>query len=217
MIVKSIIPFILWPAGYGETNRTRLRITLFATVIFLSISIVTAADAAYLQFKAVFAQHLVERAWQHTLDSGGKPHRPWPWADTSPVARLRLASADLDTHVLDGSSGTTLAFGPGRVSGSAEPGNDGVIVIGAHRDTHFKNLHRASVGDSIFLQGRQLQWHEYRVTNIDIADIRTDQINANNTGAKLLLVTCYPFNALVPGGPLRYVIDADLISANVTG
>ena len=28
-------------------------------------------------------------------------------------------------------------------------------------------------------------------------------------GERLLLVTCYPFDALVPGGPLRYVVVAD--------
>jgi hypothetical protein len=31
---------------------------------------------------------------------------------------------------------------------------------------------------------------------------------AHGTKEKLTLITCYPFDAILPGGPLRYVVEA---------
>ena len=45
------------------------------------------AGGVWIHAKAVLAQILLERAWQQTRD-GGERVRPWPWADTWPVARL---------------------------------------------------------------------------------------------------------------------------------
>ncbi|MEM7256992.1 MAG: class GN sortase [Pseudomonadota bacterium] len=190
---------------------TRIRLMAATTIMLFMIGFASAADAAYLTLKAVLAQQLIERAWHQTLQSDGAPHRPWPWADTTPVARLIIESADIDTRVLAGSSGTTLAFGPGMASGSGVPGQNGVVVIGAHRDTHFKNLKSVSIGDTIRLQDQYLDWHEYRITSKSIADIRKEAIPVHQNAARLVLVTCYPFEALLPGGPLRYVLDAELI------
>jgi sortase A len=117
----------------------------------------------------------------------------------------------VDTWVLNGSDGTTLAFAPGMSAGSVAPGQNGVIVIGAHRDTHFRNLQFIAVGDTIRLQDKHRRWHEYRITKTSIADVRTDEIVVRHDRPRLLLVTCYPFDALMPGGPLRYVLDAELV------
>ncbi len=45
----------------------------------------------------------------------GAPVKPWPWADTHPVARLIAPAQDADVLVLAGASGRTLAFGPGHL------------------------------------------------------------------------------------------------------
>jgi sortase A len=186
----------------------RIKLCIAATLMVVAAAV--AADATYLMAKASLAQHLIARAWDQSLASGGLPHRPWPWADTVVVARLKVPAAALDTRVLDGSHGTALAFGPGMTAGSVAPGEQGLIVIGAHRDTHFNHLHKVVVDDIIRLQDAKQQWHEYRVSHIYIADIRHDQIAVDHSAARLLLVTCYPFDAILPGGPLRYVIEAQL-------
>lgn len=175
-----------------------------------------AADAAYLLLKAQLAQYLIAHAWKATGESTGNhndsPTKPWPWADTHPVARLKINELDLDTWVLNGSSGTSLAFGPGLNEGSAAIGDHGLVMIGAHRDTHFKNLDQIEVGHAIQLQDTNRQWHTYQVTHIGIADSRVDTLPVTTDAARLALVTCYPFNTLSVGGPLRFVVEAQKAS-----
>ncbi|HET7360128.1 MAG TPA: sortase, partial [Rhodanobacteraceae bacterium] len=79
-------------------------------------------------------------------------------------------------------------------------------VISAHRDTQFAFLRELRVGDTLTLDdARGLQ--RYRVVGMRVADSRRARPHAAHAGA-LLLVTCYPFDAVLPGGPLRYVVEA---------
>ncbi len=96
-----------------------------------------AAQAAWMPVKAALAQVLLERAFARAL-ADGRPARPWPWADTEPVARLTLAGRSF--VVLRGGSGQALAFGPGHLDGTPEAGEPGTAVIAAHRDTQFAVL-----------------------------------------------------------------------------
>ena len=41
-----------------------------------------------------------------------------------------------------------------------------------------------------------------------IVDSRRKALPLSDSVERLLLVTCYPFDALAPGGPLRYVVSA---------
>lgn len=189
------------------------RCRLLITSVLLIAAVVPATDAAYLMVKAQLAQHLIARAWDQTSTNPGDiQSKPWPWADTHPVARLKIADLDLDTWILNGSSGTSLAFGPGLNEGSAAIGNKGLVMIGAHRDTHFKNLDRIEVGNDIHLQDTDRQWHTYKVTHIGIADSRVDSLPIMEDAARLALITCYPFDTLSVGGPLRFVVEARKIS-----
>jgi len=175
--------------------------------ILMALAMLPAADATYMHAKAKLAQVLIERSWNTDA------RHPWPWADTAPVARLVIPRVELDNYVLDGATGSALAFGPGMVSGSAEPGSNGVTMIAAHRDTHFEPLRDIEASDVIRIQGADKHWHQYRVTKISIADNRVDTFTPSISESVLVLVTCYPFDAVLPGGPLRYVVEAELISA----
>lgn len=178
----------------------------------LCAAVAPAADAAYLLAKAELAQWLIGLAWEkNTTALSTARHRPWPWADTHPVARLQIANLDIDSWVLNGASGTTLAFGPGLSHGSSAIGNNGLTMISAHRDTHFKNLQNIAIGEQIKLQDSNRRWYTYEVTHIGIADSRTDSLPVASDHPRLALVTCYPFNALTTGGPLRYVVEAELL------
>jgi len=53
--------------------------------------------------EAHLAQALVRRAWRETL-AGARDTRPWPWADTRPVARLLVPGQGVETFVLAGAS-----------------------------------------------------------------------------------------------------------------
>jgi len=166
------------------------------------------ASGAYLYGKAHVGQWLLHRAWARTQASG-KPARPWPWADTQPIARLLVPRQRVDLLVLAGASGRTLAWGPGHLDGSAAIGWAGNAVVSAHRDTHFRFLARVAIGDRLIVEradGRRLA---YRVREIAIVDSRDLAMLRDTERPTLTLVTCYPFDALVPGGPLRYVVTAE--------
>jgi sortase A len=163
-------------------------------------------DAGWLHAKAWLAQVLLQDAWTQTR-AMQLPQQPWPWADTHPVARLRVAAHDVDQIVLAGDAGRTLAFGPGWAEASAAPGQVGTSVISGHRDTHFAFLQALAPGDAIELDSPQ-GTRRYRVSSLRVADTRREAL-ALDAGDALFLVTCWPFDALVAGGPLRYVVRAD--------
>jgi len=181
------------------------------TVRALCILLATAgiwyvASALFIPAKALVAQILLHRAWEKTL-AGGEQVRPWPWADTWPVARLRLPDHGADLIVLSGASGQTLAFGPGHVIGTAQPGTKGVSVIGGHRDTHLKILASLRPGDSVEIQRSDGYTRYYQVVGLTLADVRKQWVAPQNSDG-VVLVTCYPFDAVVPGGSLRFLAHA---------
>ena len=63
-------------------------------------------------------------------------------------------------------------------------------------------------GDGIELETGEGIRRRYRVQDRRIADSRSDFIPREQDRARLVLVTCYPFDAVQPGGPLRYVVTA---------
>jgi len=162
---------------------------------------------SWIQIKAVVAQALLERSWQQTLEHGS-PVQPWPWADHWPVAQLKFPRVKSKLIVLSGDSGASLAFAPGWNTKSAKPGKQGVTVISGHRDTHFKLLKDIEIGDSIDVVTTQGETVNYQVETIEVVDSRVATIKTQQSGQTLVLVTCYPFDAVVAGGPLRYIVTS---------
>lgn len=165
---------------------------------------------AYIPAKAWLAQELMQRAWDRSA-AGDERVAPWPWADTWPVARLTTEARGVDLIVLAGGSGRTLAFGPGHLSASAMPGDVGNAIIGGHRDTHFRFLRSVEVGDLLGIEPTSGERHVYQVVGVDIVDSRKGSLVLDTNEAMLSLVTCYPFDALEAGGPLRYVVTARML------
>lgn len=175
-----------------------------------------AGSAVWIHAKAALAQVLIKQAWADVEDGNGPAH-PWPWADTSPVARLQVPALGVDAMVLAGASGRTLAFGPGHMDGTPLPGAPGLSVISGHRDTHFRFLRDLAVGQTILLTDAARRVHRFRVTDTSVADSETAALAIDGDSPRLALVTCYPFDAIRPGGPLRYVVFADAIPAQSAG
>jgi sortase A len=164
--------------------------------------------AARIQAKAWLAPLLIERAWHRSLATS-EIVKPWPWADTWPVARLTVPERDIDLLVLAGDGGNALAFGPGLAPYSATPGEIGVAVVAGHRDTHFAFLEYLRMHDDLSVQSADGELRRYRVTGARVVDSRREQISTEDAAPSLLLVTCYPFDTLMAGGPLRYVVRAE--------
>lgn len=174
----------------------------------LLVGIQQLSGAAVIKAKAGLAPLLIEKAWEQTLRTGQLAVKPWPWADTWPIGRLHVAALDLDLLVLEGDSGNALAFGPGRALPSAKLGSRGTAVIGGHRDTHFAFLQQLRKGDLLQLQLASGESRQYQVQQLRIVDASRESLLVDTEQEALLLVTCYPFDALQAGGPLRYVVTA---------
>ena len=164
-------------------------------------------QGAYIPAKAWLAQELMQHAWNRAGGGEARPV-PWPWADTWPVARLSAMAGDVNLIVLAGGSGRTLAFGPGHLSASAMPGTTGNSVIAGHRDTHFNFLQHLEIGEYLVVETATSTRHLYEVSDIEVVDARRSSLLLDTEDSLLSLVTCYPFDAVEPGGPMRYVVTA---------
>jgi sortase A len=170
-----------------------------------AVALGLAVHAFWIPAKAALAQQLLQTSWAAT-ERDGEPHRPWPWADTHAVARIMQPRLGVEQIVLAGDSGRTLAFGPGWAEASATPASDsGSVVISGHRDTHFAWLKELRDGDAVRLETR-LGPRDFRVTDLQVVDSRVHRLAMATGAEQLVLVTCWPFDATAPRGPMRYVV-----------
>jgi sortase A len=125
------------------------------------------------------------------------------------VARLVIRGRAI--LVLADSGGEGLAFGPTHVAGSAPPGGLGMIVISAHRDTHFKNIGDLRLGETVTLEANDGHKRRYRVTRTEVLDRPRLSVPPPASGDALALVTCWPLDGIDPGTQKRFVLHAQAI------
>ncbi len=186
------------------TARPARRIALSGLLLLAAWQL---GEAGWIHAKAIVAQQLLARAWLESVATGAA-RKPWPWADTWPVARLRVPALGQDQVVLAGTSGQALAFGPGMHEAFAgDPGN--WTVLAGHRDTHFSFLGMLKPGMALSLELAGGNLREYRVQTARVVDSRREFLQPPHVDRPhLLLVTCYPFASTATNGPLRYVVVA---------
>jgi len=185
----------------------RLAWRLVVASVLLATGLSSLGRGAWIYAKAQLAQVLLARAW-HRTEGVGVGFEPWPWADSWPVARLLAPAEGVELIVLAGGSGSTLAFAPGHLDFSADPGRPGNCVIAGHRDTHFAFLEELSVGAELVVVRPDGGRLGYVVREVGVVDRDQTWVMEASGGCELTLVTCFPFRDPVPGGPLRYVVRA---------
>jgi sortase A len=182
------------------------RLHVLVSLAPLVVGAALLAEQVWLRGKAAVAAMMIDRAFAVHLEDGA-PHRPWNWADTHPIARLSVPRLGIRRTVLAGSSGSSLAFGPGHLSGSAAPNLPGNCVLAGHRDSWFAFLRELRVGDEILLrtaEGRR----RYRVRALEVRSMRDTTVLAPSATRRLTLVTCFPFGGL-RRGELRFVVTCE--------
>lgn len=193
-----------------RVRRPERRAASLAVACLLGLGFWQLGQGAWIPAKAWVAQEMMQRAWRRA-EAGDSAPPPWPWADTWPVARLLARGGDVELIVLEGGSGRTLAFGPGHLAASVLPGEHGNSIIAGHRDTHFRFLKDVEPGDTVMVERPDGRNHLFRVVGIDVVDARRGSILLDTEQPMLSLVTCYPFDAATPGGPLRFVVTASMV------
>jgi len=205
---------------YALTNKNKSIISKLLSLVAkhkwitlsLLLGIYQFSGGLYIFAKAELAQTLIAHAWHKNLQSV-EQHKPWPWADTHPVAELIIK--DKNWYVLAGASGRNLAFAPTHVSSTPVPGEIGNSVIVGHRDTQFNSLKRLQKGDVIEVKTKHKR-QQFKVTMLRIAvhsqleylhtSLNNDTFDGDQPS--LTLITCYPFDSLLPNPTHRYVVRA---------
>jgi sortase A len=183
---------------------------LFSLLILFAGGSLT-GRALYLHAKARLAGALIRRAWVQSTQSGvSRP--PWPWADTHPIARLKIPNLGYDEIVLEGATPRTLAFGPARLQSGAHPGEGGNLILAGHRTSWFEPLEGIGEGDVIHVQWfdsrrGELRERIYAVMMVNIVEPRDVTLLAQTSNDALTLITCYPFGR-GPTSPQRFVVRA---------
>lgn len=167
------------------------------------------SQGLYMDVKAKVAQILISSSWNQR-NEGRPPPKPWWWADTRAIAKIEVPRLQATSYVMQDESGESLAFGPGHLVNSSLPGESGHVMIAGHRDSHFSFLRDIEIGDLIDTSNYQANNKRYRVTDIRILDTTKEELWLIEKN-QLTLITCYPFDDFIPGGPLRLIVNAKSI------
>lgn len=174
-----------------------------AAVLFVASLLVLAGwqlgQAGLIAGKAWAAPLLIEWSWDHR-DTDERPEKPWPWADSYPVGRLAVAEQDITRFVLAGDNMRNLAFGPVLSEVAASQ------ILFGHRDTHFRFLKDLVPGQVLSFQKAGQSVTNWRVQQATIIKADALSVPAGASNPALLLVTCYPFDALRTETDQRYVV-----------
>jgi len=181
------------------------------TSIMMLGGIFLVGQGVYMDAKAKIAQVLISSSWEsRTLYSA--PAKPWWWADTRVIARMDVPRLKETVYVMQDDSGESLAFGPGHMPASDTPSGNGHVVIAGHRDSHFGFLKDIKVGDLISTENNQANKKRYRVTEVTVINSNEQEILLLED-SQLTLITCYPFDDFIPGGPLRLIVNAEPVNS----
>jgi LPXTG-site transpeptidase (sortase) family protein len=162
--------------------------------------------ARYTQWLPIPEQHVSVKSLPGDSGAvGTSGTRPEPG---SVIARLRAPALQLSTVVLEGSDDGTLSRAAGHIEDTALPGPQGNIGIAGHRDTIFRALRRARVGDEFDLVTADGEYR-YRVTRMLIVDPDDVDVLDPTPTPTLTLVTCWPFE-FIGHAPKRFIVQAQL-------
>ena len=199
-------------ASPARPDRGLLRLRsgrLWLAAVLAAAGLWLMSDGLYIRAKAVVAQVLLERAWSETLETQS-PVKPWRWADTWPVARIEAPRLGKSAIVLNSVSGQALAFGPGLMEGGPRPGEPGLAIVSAHRDTHFRFLKDIAIGDEIVVTVDDGAEMRFAIQETGIVEAGNSGLYQHGDAAQLALVTCWPFDAKMRGAK-RFVALAERV------
>ena len=190
-----------------------------AQYVFWFAGILLCGLSAGVYLRARYFQAMESRRLEDALRSqvrGVIPAAPAHVKRTtgSLVGRLEIPRLKFSAIVLEGSDSRTLRLGVGRIPGTAEPGQDGNVVLGGHRDTFFRPLRGIRAGDFITL-ATTAGPYRYVVEWTAVVDPRDTGSLHTTSERSLTLVTCYPFYYVGPA-PQRFIVRARQVMPRAT-
>lgn len=179
-------------------------------VVLLSLALFDTLKHAFYISQLFITQDVVVSATDFTADSSEETIELNTFPKFSDkYAELKIESAGIISPIFVGDSEEILLQGTGQYYGSTFPGEKGNTVLVGHRNSVFKTLGQAEIGDEITMET------SYGTYTYEIIDTRitsgTDQSILAPTEEDILTVyTCYPFD-YIGHSPDRYSVIAQLV------
>ncbi|MFD2167897.1 class GN sortase [Thalassotalea euphylliae] len=183
------------------------RITNLAMVSGIIVAAVICLQALYLPSKAWLSAQLILSSWHHLRETG-ESIKPWPWADTEAIAKLTFADIDKEIIVLNGGDPTTLAFSVGAIAPFNQVMKEQPFVVSGHRDSHFNFISRLEVGQAIGVESNHNYQRDFTIVDTKIVSA-DDALGFIGHQQLLVLITCYPFDAISQDADQRYLVIAE--------
>jgi sortase A len=97
-----------------------------------------------------------------------------------------------------------------------KPGEPGLAIIAAHRDTHFRFLKHVRIGDEIAVTDAAGKTRVFVIAETRIVKADRSGLEVEGGPPRLALVTCWPFDAQRRGDD-RFVAIAELQAKGPAG
>ena len=120
---------------------------------------------------------------------------PVPTAAPDQAIRIQIPAIDIDAPVVQGDGWEQLKKGVGQNLGSANPGQNGNVVLSAHNDVYgelFRYLDKLAPGDQVVLYTQQRQYI-YVVDRTAIVEPTAVEVMASTGSPTVTLISCYPY------------------------
>ena len=120
---------------------------------------------------------------------------PVPTAAPDQAIRIQIPALDIDAPIVQGDGWEQLKKGVGQNIGSANPGQNGNVVLSAHNDVYgelFRYLDQLVPGDQVILYTQQRQY-VYVVDRTAIVEPTAVEVMASTGSPTTTLISCYPY------------------------
>ncbi|HMB24975.1 MAG: sortase [Chloroflexota bacterium] len=120
---------------------------------------------------------------------------PVPTPAPDQAIRIQIPSLSVDAPVVQGDGFEQLKKGVGQNVGSANPGQNGNVVLSAHNDVYgelFRYLDKLVPGDQVVVYTQQRQY-VYVVDRTVVVEPTAVEVMASTGSPTVTLISCYPY------------------------
>ena len=120
---------------------------------------------------------------------------PIPTAAPDQAIRLQIPALNVDAPIVQGDGWEQLKKGVGQNVGSANPGQNGNVILSAHNDVYgelFRYLDKLVPGDQVVLYTQQRQY-VYVVDRTALVEPTAVEVMASTGSPTVTLISCYPY------------------------
>ena len=120
---------------------------------------------------------------------------PLPTPGPEHATRIQIPALDVDAPIVQGDGWEQLKKGVGQHVGSANPGDQGNIVLSAHNDIFgelFRDLDRLQAGDQLILYTNQGAY-TYIVSDSKVVEPTQVEVMESTSLPSVTLISCYPY------------------------